>query len=99
MVKTGFFEETPGEKSSTRLSIFIILINGLLILDSIVCCGLYVFLKSLGVNISLLGVCTAATTIFAATIIPLITWKQLSKAQEAKNSETESETGPVETKL
>ena len=85
MAKIGFLEESVNVKSSTRLNILLVLMNGLIVLDSIIFAGIYEFIKSQGDKISLMNVCLAGASIFTSIIIPIITWKSISKSQEPKD--------------
>jgi hypothetical protein len=80
--KTGFLEESPGVQSSTRMFIFILLINGIILADLTFASGIYVFFKTYGDKMSLMSVCTAATTLLGSTMAGCMTWKQMSKAKE-----------------
>lgn len=79
---TGFFEEAPGVKSSTRLNIFILLLTGVVQVSAVVGCGLYQFVHSGGAAVSLMGVCGAAGTLFSAVIVPCLIWKNIQKPNE-----------------
>jgi hypothetical protein len=80
--KIGFFQEATGVKSSTRLNIFIILVNGLFLVDLLAAAGVYLFLISSGKDITLLAVVSAVGLLFTMVVTPCITWKQISKIQE-----------------
>jgi hypothetical protein len=87
MATIGFFDEKEGEKSSTRLNIFMILVNGLFLVDIIALSGMYLFLISHGRDIALLAIVTAISVLFGVVVAPCITWKQMSKTQENENKE------------
>lgn len=84
MEQIGFFDEAPGQKSSTRLQIFILVVNGIFIGDMLVGFGLYKYCT--GGAESLGGIVTAASSYLAANVIPLIVWKSISKNQETKTT-------------
>lgn len=81
---TGFFEEAPGLKSSTRLNIFIVLINGLILVDAIAFAGIYSYIYK-EQHEPLLAIVTAASVILGSTVLPVIGWKSIAKNQENKS--------------
>lgn len=81
--KTGFFEETPGQKSSTRLNIFIVLLNGLILVDAVAFAGIYRYIYQLQ-HEELLAIVTAASVLLGSTVLPVIGWKSIAKGQENK---------------
>lgn len=81
--KIGFFDESPNQKSSTRLNIFIVLINGLILVDAIAFAGIYAYIYK-EQHEPLLAIVTAASVILGSTVLPVIGWKSISKSQENK---------------
>jgi hypothetical protein len=79
-VEVGFLEERKGVKSSTRLNLFIILINGLVCVDAIIAGGIYELVKYQ--KITLMDICLAAGALFVSVVVPCITWKTLKDSSE-----------------
>ena len=68
--KTGFFEEAPGVKSSTRLVVATVTGTGLLSVLGICGAGLYAFLKHHGVMADLVTLAQSLGITFTATVLP-----------------------------
>lgn len=81
--KTGFLQEEPNKQSSTRLNVLLVLINGLLIADSIAFAGIYKYMYCDN-HETLMATCTAVGVIIATTVIPAATWKVMQKDKENK---------------
>lgn len=82
--KVGFFEVSPGNKSMTRILVFILIITGIEWGSAILGVGLYMYVnnkESLPVIVtSITGMLTAITT-FAGG------WKIIQKTEETKQME------------
>lgn len=82
-MSTGFFEEVAGQKSMTRLCIFILIVAGVIQVSAIIAAGVLVFVKSSGAGVSLLAICTAAGTLFTGVVVPCLIWKNVQKGNES----------------
>ena len=81
--KIGFFDEAPNQKSSTRLNIFIVLVNGLIIVDLVLLAGIYRYIYEVQ-HEPLMAIVAAASVLLGSTVLPVIGWKSISKSQENK---------------
>ena len=90
-MSTGFFEETDGQKSMTRLCIFLLIVAGIVQVSAIIAAGAMVFIKSAGAGVSLLAICTAAGTLFTSVVVPCLIWKNVQKGNEQPETTTTTE--------
>jgi hypothetical protein len=87
MKGTGFFEESPGVKSSSRLIVATVVSSGLSIVFAIAGAGLWTFVRDKLPVKDLLPIAQAVAVAFAGTVLPAAGLHVGNKIAESKKQD------------